>query len=68
MDLTKIRTEVAEKTGREPRDVDVLSYLMYPQVFVDYSKKLALYDTVSVIPTQAFWYVLHSGEEISDDI
>jgi pyruvate carboxylase len=67
-DLAKVREEVAEKTGREPRDVDVLSYLMYPQVFVDYSKKLNLYDNVSVIPTPAFWYGLQSGEEISVEI
>jgi len=46
----------------------VLSYLMYPQVFVDYSRKLNLYDNVSVIPTPAFWYGLQSGEEISVEI
>jgi pyruvate carboxylase len=68
VDLGKVREEVADKTGREPRDVDVLSYLMYPQVFVEYSKKLALYDNVSVIPTPAFWYGLQSGEEISVEI
>ena len=68
VDLGKVREEVAEKTGREPRDVDVLSYLMYPQVFLDYSKKLNLYDNVSVIPTPAFWYGLQSGEEISVEI
>ena len=68
VDMAKVRTEVEEKTGREPRDVDVLSYLMYPQVFADYSKKLNLYDNVSVIPTPAFWYGLQSGEEISVEI
>jgi len=68
VDLTKVRAEVAEKSGREPRDVDVLSYLMYPQVFVDYAKKLTLYDNVSVIPTPAFWYGMQSGEEISVEI
>src|SRR5215212_9554385 len=62
VDLSAVRKEVEEKTGREPRDVDVLSYLMYPQVFVDYSAKLALYDNVSVIPTPAFLYGLQSGE------
>jgi pyruvate carboxylase len=68
VDLAKVRDEVAEKSGREPRDVDVLSYLMYPQVFLDYAKKLNLYDNVSVIPTPAFWYGLQSGEEISVEI
>jgi len=68
VDFAKVRAEVEEKTGRVPRDVDVLSYLMYPQVFVDYSKKLNLFDNVSVIPTPAFWYGLQSGEEISVEI
>ena len=68
VDMSKMWEEVAQKTGREPRDVDVLSYLMYPQVFVEYSKKLTLYDNVSVIPTPAFWYGLQSGEEISVEI
>ena len=41
---------------------------MYPQVFLDYSKKLASYDNVSVIPTPAFWYPLQSGDEIAVEI
>ncbi|HZN67347.1 MAG TPA: pyruvate carboxylase, partial [Tepidisphaeraceae bacterium] len=65
VDFAAVRKELAGKIGREPRDVDVLSYLMYPQVYLDYAKKLNLYDNVSVIPTPAFWYGLQSGEEIS---
>ena len=68
VDLAKVKEELADKIGHEPRDVDVLSYLMYPQVFADYSKKLNLYDNVSVIPTPAFWYGMQSGEEISVEI
>jgi pyruvate carboxylase len=63
-----VRKELAEKIGREPRDVDVLSYLMYPQVFLDYSKKLASYDNVSVIPTPSFLYGMQGGDEISVEI
>jgi pyruvate carboxylase len=68
VDLAKVRKEAEDKTGRELRDVDVMSYLMYPQVFADYAKKLNLYDNVSVIPTPAFWYGMQSGEEISVEI
>jgi pyruvate carboxylase len=68
VDFGAVRKELTEKIGHEPRDVDVLSYLMYPQVFLDYSKKLAAYDNVSVIPTPAFWYGLQSGDEISVEI
>jgi pyruvate carboxylase len=68
VDFDKVKKELTEKTGQEPRQVDVMSYLMYPQVFLDYDKHLKLYDNTSVIPTPAFWYGLQPGEEISVEI
>ncbi len=67
-DMAEVTRELAAKLGREPREVDVQSYLMYPQVFLDYQKTLKLYDNVAVIPTPAFFYGLQSGEEISVEI
>ena len=68
VDLAATKKELAKKIGREPRDVDVQSYLMYPKVYLDYDKTLKLYDNVSVIPTPAFYYGLQPGEEITLDI
>jgi pyruvate carboxylase len=68
VDFGQTGKELAEKIGRDPRDVDVLSYLMYPQVFLDYDKSLKAYDNVGVIPTPAFFYGMQSGEEINVDI
>jgi pyruvate carboxylase len=68
VDFATVRKELAGKIGREPRDIDVLSYLMYPQVFLDYAKKLASYDNVSVIPTPQFLYGMQSGEETAVEI
>ena len=45
-----------------------MSYLMYPQVFLDYDKHLKAYDNTSVIPTPAFLYGMQSGDEISVEI
>ena len=45
-----------------------MSYLMYPQVFLDYDKHLKAYDNTSVIPTPAFFYGLQSGDEVNIDI
>ena len=45
-----------------------MSYLMYPQVFLDYEKFVKLYDNTSVIPTPAFLYGMQSGDEISVEI
>ena len=68
VDFAAVRKELTDKLGRDPRDIDVLSYLMYPQVFLDYSKKLAAYENVSVIPTPQFLYGMQSGEEVSIEI
>ncbi len=68
VDLKATAKDLAEKIGREPRDVDVMSYLMYPQVFLDYDRHLKAYDNTSVIPTPPFFYGLQSGEEINIDI
>jgi pyruvate carboxylase len=68
VDLKQTQAELAKKIGREPRDVDVMSYLMYPQVFLDYDKFCKIYDNTSVIPTPAFLYGMQSGDEISVEI
>ncbi len=68
VDFAKVKEELKGKLGHEARDVDVMSYLMYPQVFLDYDKHMKTYDNTSVIPTNAFWYGLQAGEEISVEI
>jgi pyruvate carboxylase len=68
VDFAETRKTLAEKIHREPRDVDVMSYLMYPQVYLDYEKFVQQYDNTSVIPTPAFLYGLQSGDEISVQI
>jgi pyruvate carboxylase len=68
VDLAATKTELSKKTGEEPRDVDVQSYLMYPQVYLDFAKFKKQYDNVSVIPTPAFFYGMQPGEEATLDI
>jgi pyruvate carboxylase len=67
-DFAAVKKELTAKLKQEVRDVDVLSYLLYPQVFLDYAKHMQLYDNTSVIPTPAFFYGLTSGEEIAVEI
>ncbi len=64
-DFNKIRGELADKLRREPTEDDVYSYLMYPQVFLDFTKHQRSFSNVSVLPTQAFFYGLRIGEEIT---
>jgi pyruvate carboxylase len=67
-DFAKTHKELAGKIGGEVRDVDVLSYLLYPDVFLEYQKHVRQYDNTAVLPTPAFFYGLQSGEEISVEI
>jgi pyruvate carboxylase len=63
VDLAKVRVELEKKIGREPSHRDVLSYLMYPKVFVEYATHLKSYSDVSPVPTDVFFYGLaRSGE------
>jgi pyruvate carboxylase len=67
-DFPAVKKELSAKIRREPSDRDVLSYLLYPQVFLDMHKHLDQFDNMSVLPTPAFFYGLQSGEEISIEI
>jgi pyruvate carboxylase len=57
-----------KKTGHPIRRDDLLSYLLYPEVFSKYDKFRQTYSDVSVLPTPAFFYGLKSGEEITVEI
>ncbi len=56
MDMDDVHKELAAKIHREPTETDIASYLMFPQVFLEFEKFRKLYGDVSVIPTPAFFY------------
>jgi pyruvate carboxylase len=68
LDLKKTRAELAAKLKRDASDDDLFSYLMYPEVFTDFSKFLRDYSDVAVLPTPAIYYGLKPSEEISVEI
>jgi pyruvate carboxylase len=57
-----------KKVGHAIRRDDLLSYLLYPDVFLKFDKFRQTYSDVSVLPTPAFFYGLKSGEEITIEI
>jgi pyruvate carboxylase len=67
-DFGAAAVEIQRKTKREPREEDVLSYLLYPQVFLEYLDHWQKYGDTSTIPTASFFYGLQSGQEISVEI
>jgi pyruvate carboxylase len=67
-DFGAAAAEIQKKVKREPREEDVLSYLLYPQVFLEYLDHWQKYGDTSTIPTPSFFYGLPSGQEIAVEI
>jgi pyruvate carboxylase len=66
--LEKVASELAGKIHREPTHQEVLSYLMYPQVFLEYDRERATHSEVNVVPTKNFLFGMEIGEEIAVEI
>jgi pyruvate carboxylase len=67
-DFAAAATEIRSKTQRTPSEADVLSYLLYPQVYLDYQKHVTQFGDTSTIPTKEFFYGLRPGDETSVEI
>jgi pyruvate carboxylase len=63
-----LASELAKRMGDTPRDEDVLSYVLYPEVFLEFAEHRKQYGDTSVIPTPNFLYGLQPGEEIAVEI
>jgi len=68
VDLDAVRGEVEEKIQRSPSEEDVLSYLMYPKVFTDFSAHRRKFGDVSTVPTEVFLYGMEPGAEMMVEI
>ena len=63
IDLEQTRETLSAQLREEVSDFDLASYLMYPNVFLDYAEMERKYGDVSILPTHIFFYGLESGEE-----
>ncbi len=68
IDFAAATRELQAEINRPPREEDVLSYQLYPQVFLDYESHWQQYENTSVIPTRNFFYGLKAGEEAAVEI
>ena len=68
MDFTAEKESLERRVGHAISNQDLLSYLLYPEVFVKFDKFRQAHSDVSVLPTPAFFYGLKSGEEITVEI
>jgi pyruvate carboxylase len=67
-DFTAEKESLEKKAGHTIDDADLLSYLLYPEVFLRFDKFRQAHGDVSVLPTPPFFYGLKSGEEITVSI
>jgi pyruvate carboxylase len=56
------------KLGRSVEHDEVLSFLMYPDVFVKFARARQSWGDLDVLPTPQFFYGMKTGDEISVDI
>jgi len=68
VDFTETSALVEKKIGRRPSDDEVLSYLMYPEVFLKFARAQQSYGEVDALPTPPFFYGMNTGEEITVEI
>ena len=68
IDWDNERVELEKKLGHPVRRDAMLSYLLYPDVFLRYDKFRHTYSDVSVLPTPTFFYGLKPTEEITVEI
>ncbi len=68
VDFAQTTAAVEKKLGHKISHTDLLSYLMYPEVFVKFARARSSYGNVDVLPTPQFFYGLDTGEEIAVEI
>jgi pyruvate carboxylase len=64
-DFDAAKEKVRGMIFREPNRRDVLSYLLYPKVYQEYTAHARNYSDTSRLPTPVFFYGQETGEEIT---
>jgi pyruvate carboxylase len=68
VDLTDAKATVEKKLGHKISHTDLMSYLMYPDVFTKFAKARSAYSDVDVLPTPEFFYGLPKGKEVTIEL
>jgi pyruvate carboxylase len=67
-DLAQVGGDLAGKLKRPPSDQEVVSYVLYPRVVLDFFEHQRKYSDTSGLPTTTFFHGLEPGEEVSVEI
>jgi pyruvate carboxylase len=68
VNLDETAAAVEKKIARKPSRDEVLSYLMYPDVFVKFARARQNWGDVDVLPTPEFYFGMEKGEDIAVEL
>lgn len=68
VDFKATAAALAGKIGGKPTAQDVLSFLMYPDVFLKFSRASSSYGDLDIVPTPQFFYGMKTGEELTVEL
>ena len=68
VNFDEVKLELAALIGYEPKQEEILSYLMYPEVFLGYRKAYDQFADIKVLDTPTFFSGMRIGERIDVEI
>ncbi|ARI77608.1 pyruvate carboxylase [Halobacillus mangrovi] len=68
VDFNDLKETLFHKLDRQVTSFDMISYALYPKVFMDHQKFTEQYGDMSVLDTPTFFYGMRLGEEIEVEI
>ncbi|MCT0220155.1 pyruvate carboxylase, partial [Lactiplantibacillus plantarum] len=67
-DFAAVKAELSAKLGHEASHQEVLSYILYPKVFMDYDASHKRYGHVSLLDTPTFFQGMRLGETVNIEL
>jgi len=67
-DFDAVAAELAPKIGHQPNMQEILSYILYPKVFLDYQAEHKRYAHVSLLDTPTFFQGMRLGETVNIEL
>lgn len=64
VDFDQMTKELAAQLKRQPTAEEVISYVLYPDVYLDYVKRNRQYGKIGVLDTNTFYQGMRPGEKI----